>query len=220
MNHMKHLTGYGAYMLFLALRTHFTKDNYDFFVMCGKLRANKDSYNRRSDKSFFEKVARDYTVRELRDLFIANLLQDKHYILEFIDEQAEVVYTDYKRRRQSLSYVCTNDMDRIFNQNDIKQSFAARQDRYPDLVTLFLRGVVSIETMVILDDILHYTTKYDRIYHDDAIWPKLSRKINKYRPFLKYDKVKMKDILKGIVNEQRKETEAVSTERQTYRASV
>ena len=220
MSHMKHLTGYGAYMLFLALRTHFTKDSYDYFVMCGKLRANKDSYNRRMDKALFEKVAREYTAVELRDLFIANLLQDKHYILEFIDEQAEVVYTDYKRRRQSLSYVCTNDMDRIFNQNDIKRAFAARKDRYPDLVTLFLRGVVSIETMVILDDLLRFTAKYDQFYQDDVIWPKISRKINKYRPFLKYDKVKMKDILKGIVNEQRKETEAFSAERQAYRAAV
>ena len=220
MNHMKHLTGYGAYMLFLALRTHFTKDNYDFFVMCGKLRANKDSYNRRSDKAFFEKVARDYTVRELRDLFIANLLQDKHYILEFIDDQAEVVYTDYKRRRQSLSYVCTDDMDRIFNQNDPKRSFATSKDRYPDLITLFLRGVIALETMVILDDLLGFTKKFDRYYSDDIIWPKISKKINKYRPFLKYDKVKMKDILKGIVNEQRKETEAFSTKEQAYRTAV
>jgi hypothetical protein len=217
---MKHLSGYGAYMLFLALRTHFTKDNYDFFVMCGKLRANKDSYNRRTDRAFFEKVARDYDAKELRDLFIANLLQDKHYILEFIDEEADEVYTAYKRRRQALSYVCTNDMDRIFNQTDIKRTFSASKDRYPDLITLFLRGVVSIETMVILDDLLGFTSKYDKIYYDDSIWPKISRKISKYRPFLKYDKVKMKDILKGIVNEQRKETKEISAERPSYRAAV
>ena len=220
MNHMKHLTGYGAYMLFLALRTHFTKDNYDFFVMCGKLRANKDSYNRRMDKTLFEKIARDYSAQELKGLFISNLLQDRHYIAEFIDEQAEMVHVDYKRRRQSLSYVCTNDMDRIFNQNDIKRSFSASKNRYPDLITLFLRGVVSIETMVIIDDILGFSKKYDRLYHDDAIWPKISRKINKYRPFLKYDRVKMKNILKGIVNEQRQETKEIPTERPSYREAV
>jgi hypothetical protein len=188
--------------------------------MCGKLRANKDSYNRRTDRAFFEKVARDYDAKELRDLFIANLLQDKHYILEFIDEEADEVYTAYKRRRQALSYVCADDMDRIFNQTDIKRSFSASKDRYPDLITLFLRGVVSIETMVILDDLLGFTSKYDKIYYDDSIWPKISRKISKYRPFLKYDKVKMKDILKGIVNEQRKETKEIPAERPSYRAAV
>jgi hypothetical protein len=111
-------------------------------------------------------------------------------------------------------------MDRIFNQTDIKRSFSASKDRYPDLITLFLRGVVSIETMVILDDLLGFTSKYDKIYYDDSIWPKISRKISKYRPFLKYDKVKMKDILKGIVNEQRKETKEIPAERPSYRAAV
>ena len=145
---MNHLTGYGAYMLFLALRTHFTTDKYDYYTMRGKTSANKDSYYRRSDKALFEKIARDYTAKDLKSLFISNLLQDRHYIAEFIDEQAEMVHVDYKRRRQSLSYVCTNDMDRIFNQNDLKRSFSTSKNRYPDLITLFLRGVIALETKI------------------------------------------------------------------------
>ena len=73
---------------------------------------------------------------------------------------------------------------------------------------------------LIIDDILGFSKKYDRLYHDDAIWPKISRKINKYRPFLKYDRVKMKNILKGIVNEQRQETKEIPTERPSYREAV
>ena len=213
---MSHLTGYGAYRLFLALRTHFNKDNFDYFEMHGLTNANKDSYNRRMDKALFEKLARDYTDRELKSLIISNLLQDRYYIAEFIDDQAELVHVDYKRRRQSLSYVCANDMDRIFNQNDPKRAFSTNKDRYPDIVILLLRGIITFETLVILDDLLGFTKKFDRYYADDIIWPKISRKINKYRPFLKYDKVKMKDILEGIVNEQRKETKEVRTEAPSY----
>ena len=62
---MKHFSGYGAYLLFLAIRTHFTNDKYDFFQMNGKLRATKESYERRSDKHFFDKVAKLYDVQEL-----------------------------------------------------------------------------------------------------------------------------------------------------------
>ena len=54
---MKHFTGYGAYLLFLALRTHFSSDKYDFFKMHGKLRATKDSYEKRQDNHFFDKIA-------------------------------------------------------------------------------------------------------------------------------------------------------------------
>ena len=145
-------------------------------------------------------MARDYNAKELRDLFLSNILQDRHYIAEFIDEQAELVHTDYTRRRQSLSYVCANDLDRIFNTHGIKKSFATSSNRYPDIVTLFLRGNIALETLVILDDVTGFTKKFDIYYEDDVIWPKISRKIRKYRPFLKYDKAKMRKIIVDLVN--------------------
>ncbi len=214
---MKHFSGYGAYLLFLALRTHFTSAKYDYFQMNGKLRANKESYNRRSDRTLFEKLAREYDAKELRDFFIANLLDDKHYVADFIDEQANMVYIDYQRRQQSLSYVCSNDMDRIFDQADIRRTFATSKNGYPDIVTLFLRKSINLETLVILDDFTGFTNKFDNAYENDIIWPKISQKISKYRPFLKYDKAKMKDILKRKVNEQREATKTISTKEATYR---
>ena len=198
---MNHFTGYGSYLLFLALRTHFTSQKYDFFRMNGKLRASKESYLRRNDKWFYEKLAKENNAEELRDHYVANLLEDKQYILEFTDEEASMVHADYKRRKQSLSYVCANDMDRVFNQDDPRVSFATSQDRYPHIVILFLRKSISLETMVILDDFIGYVDKFDKYYEDDVIWPKISLKVKKFRPFLKYDKEKFKHILKEKVNE-------------------
>jgi len=193
---MKHFTGYGSFMLFIALRTHFTKSNYDFFKMNGKLRAPKESYLKRNDKSFFEKMAKEYDAMQLRDFYIANFLEDKQYITDLIDDNSKDAYNNYTRRRQSLSYICSNDMGRVFDQG-LSVPFTVSHRTYPTIVLLFLRGEISIETMVILDDFLGYTDKFDRYYEDDVIWPKVSRKISKYRPFLKYDKVKMKNILKN-----------------------
>ena len=194
---MKHFTGYGAYLLFLALRTHFTNAKYDYFLMNGKLRAKRETYERRMDKGIFEKLAKEHNAKDLRDFYIANLLEDKHYIADFIDDQASDIYTNYTKRRQSLSYVCSNDLDRVFNQNDPRVPFATSDDRYPDIVMLFLRRSIGIETLVILDDFTGFTRKFDTYYEDDVIWPRISQKISKFRPFLKYDKVKMKDVLKS-----------------------
>ena len=55
---MQHFNGYGAFILFLAIRTHFTNEKYDYFQMNGRLRANKESFNRRHDKHFFDKIAK------------------------------------------------------------------------------------------------------------------------------------------------------------------
>ena len=207
---MKHFTGYGAYLLFLALRTHFDKDKYDFFQMNGKLRANRESYEKRQDKSIFAKFAKEYNTTQLRDFYIANILEDRHYIADFLDDRAKDEYNNYTRRRQSLSYICTDDMVRIFDEG-LSVPFIVSNNSYPSIILLFLRREVSLETMVILDDYLGYTNKFDAFYEDDVIWPKISKKISKYRPFLQYDKVKMKDILKGIMHEQRKATKEIST---------
>jgi hypothetical protein len=192
---MKHFTGYGAYLLFLALRTHFTKPNYDFFRMNGKLRATKESYYKRNDKFFFEKLAKDYNATELRDYYIANLLEEKQYITELLDDNSKQTYTDYLRRRQSLSYNYTNDLARTFRKG-IREPFIVNHNAYPRIVLLFLRREISIETMVILDDFLGYTDKFDKYYEGDIVWNKVSKKVSKYRPFLEYDKTKLKDILK------------------------
>lgn len=216
---MSHFTGYGAYQLFIALRTHFSSSRYDFFRMHGKTRASKESYLRRNDRWFFDKIAKEYTAEELRDFYIANLLQDRIYITELLDEAAEYTYTNYHRRRQSISYIYSNELGRLFVQG-LREPFAVHSDTYPTIVLLFLRRSISIETMVILDDQLGFTSKFDKHYADDVLWPKISKQISKYRPFLKYDKVKMNDILRGIVNEQREASEAFSAKESTYREAV
>ena len=196
---MNHFSGYGAYMLFVALRTHFDKSNYDFFQMNGKLRVSKESYYKRNDRKFFEKVAKEYSAEALRDFYIANILEDRIYITELLDEKAEDAYNDYTRRRQSLSYIYTNELGRIFD-DDLKKPFIVSDSAYPRIVLLFLRREVSIESMVILDDLTGFTRKFNKHYEDDIIWFNISKKMSKYRPFLKYDKDKMRKILKEIID--------------------
>ena len=209
---MSHFTGFGAYQLFIALRTHFSSSRYDFFRMNGKTRVTKESYLKRNDKWFFDKIAKEYSAEELRDFYIANLLQDRHYITELLDDGAKSTYINYQRQRQGLSYYYSNDLGRLFDKG-LREPFIIHHDTYPTIVLLFLRRTISLETMVILDDQLGFTSKFDKHYGDDVIWPKVSQKISKYRPFLKYDKAKMNDILKGIMDEQREATETIPAER-------
>ena len=141
-------------------------------------------------------MAKEYNATELRDFYVANLLEEKQYITELLDDEAKRTYTDYLRRRQSLSYNCTNDLARVFVKG-LKEPFIVSDNAYPLIVLLFLRREVSIETMVILDDFLGYTNKFNSHYDGDIVWSKVSKKISKYRPFLEYDKAKMKSILKN-----------------------
>ena len=199
---MKHFSGYGAYLLFLALRTHFTNVKYDFFQMNGKLRATKESYNKRGDKFFFDRLAKEYTCPELKDFYVANFLEDKHYVTELLDEDAKRNYQDYQRRRQGLTYIVTNELDELFDRG-ITRFFKLSDGEYPDIVNLYLRHILSPETMVILNDFIPFEDRFNKYLSDDIIWNKVSLKLRKYKPFVHYDKQKVKSILKEKINDTR-----------------
>lgn len=196
---MQHFAGYGAYLLFLALRTHFNNAKYDFFQMHGKLRASKESYAKRHDKYFFERLAKDYTCEELKEFYIANLLEDKHYITDLLDENATRNYRDFQRRRQSLTYNFISELEGLFN-NSSTGPFKLNDGEYPDIVNLYLRHVLSPETMVILNDFIQYENKFNEHMRDDIIWSKVSLKLRKYKPFVHYDRTKLKTVLKNALN--------------------
>jgi hypothetical protein len=197
---MGHFSGYGAYMLYLAMRTHFNNNTYDFFQMKGIVRANRESYNKRADKAVFAKIARDHSAMELKDFYISNLLDDKYYIAELLNDDAKDCYNQYLARRQSLTYNFTGELDKIFK-HGLKEPFTIYEDRYPYIINLYLGKMVSHETMIVMENLLSFSEKFDKyLGEDDVIWSKISLKIRKYKPFLKYDKNKFKSILKEKVN--------------------
>jgi hypothetical protein len=201
---MSHFSGYGAYMLFLALRTHFSNAKYDFFQFKGKLRVSKESYNKRHDKHFFEKIAKLYNAEELRDFYVSNLLKDKHYIMELLEDEAGNNYNEYKARRQALTYNFDNELERLFK-HGLTSPFVINDSEYPYIISLYLGNRISSETLVILNDYIHYSDKFDKyLGSNDPIWSKVSLKVRKYKPFLKYDNNKFKNILKEKIDESTK----------------
>jgi hypothetical protein len=168
--------------------------------MNGKLRATKESYLKRNDKAFFEKVAKLYNAEELKNFYVANFLEDRHYITDMLDEDAHGAFYELQKRQQSLSYIFKNDMDRVF-EHDCKRAFSIVDGEYPHIINLTLRQSIAFESAVILNDFIPYTDKFDKyLGDDDIIWSRLALKVRKYRPFLKYDSDRIKAILKEKVN--------------------
>lgn len=197
---MSHFTAYGAYVVFVTIRTHFESSTFDFFKH-HKVKASRVTFDRRPDKWFFDKVAKEYEDKDLRDFFIANRLQGRNYVTELLEDEAQENYTKYKGRRQALTYLYTNELDRIFRYG-IAKPFDIVPNEYPYILTLYLRGAISPETIVITNDFIPFFDKFDKYMgKNDPIWSKIALKLRKYKPFLKYDKEKFKHILKEKIDE-------------------
>jgi len=56
---MRKLSAFGAYVMFVLLKTHFTKDRFDFFTYAGKSKKiSREAFEARNDKLQFEQLAR------------------------------------------------------------------------------------------------------------------------------------------------------------------
>lgn len=189
-----------AYRQYLALKNHFTKDSYDYHKYCGKSRATVQSFYKRKDRFWFEKVARQKTDQEVIEFFVANFVScpdpETLWIGEMIKE-GEERYTNWKKKVQSLSYVFKEESEELFSQSKVDEVFQCSKG-HPLILKKFLSGKISLETMVIYNRIFLFGNDYDKKLQD-PVWQTVSRKIRKYNPFLNIDVFRYRKILKEII---------------------
>jgi hypothetical protein len=193
---------YDAYKMYLSLKNHFTKDSYDYFKYCKKSRATVQSFYKRNDRFWFEKISRQKTDKEVEDFFIANFVScddpESLWIGEMIRE-GEQRYQNWQKKIQSLSYIFKEESQSLFEENKFEEVFKCSKG-HPILLKKFLNGKISLETMVIYDKIFLFGNKFDKKLKD-PVWETVSRRIKKYNPFLNIDVFRYRKILKEIVLE-------------------
>ncbi len=191
---------FDAYKCYLAMKNHFTKDNYDYQKYHGKVRATNQAFYKRKDRFWFEKFARQKKDREVEEFFVSNFIYSTDpgtmWIGEMIKE-GEGRYTAWKKHIQSLSYVFKSDVETLFDGYKVDEVFDCSKG-HPLILKSYLGKKTSHETLVICDRILGYRKDLDKKLND-PVWETVSRKIKKYSPFLNIDVPRYKKILKEIV---------------------
>jgi len=190
---------FDTYKTYLALKNHFTKDTYDYHKYHGKSRASLQSFYKRRDRFWFEKLSRQKEDKEVVNFFVANFVSctdpQTVWIGEMIKD-GESKYTSWQKRVQSLSYLFKEESQQLF-ENKFNEIFDCSKG-HPLLLKNFLVGNISIETMVIYDKIFLFRKNFDKKLKD-PVWETVSLKIKKYSPFLHIDVFHYKKILKQIV---------------------
>ncbi len=192
---------FDAYKQYLSLKNHFTKEKYDYHKYCGKSRATVQSFYKRKDRFWFEKLARNKSDQEVIEFFVSNFITctdpGKLWIGEMIRE-GDGRYTNWKKRTQSLSYLFKEETNEIFSDGNFDSMFSMDGTRHPQILKEYLRENISIETMVILDKILGFRQEFDEKLQD-PVWQTVSMRIKKYSPFLNIDVFRYKKVLKEVV---------------------
>ena len=196
------MTPFETYQHYLSLKNHFTNPKYDFFKYGAKTRASITSFNKRTDKYFFEKTSRKYNDREVVDFLVSNFVSTDSpanlWIGQIINS-GERTYADWIRRQQSLTYLFKEQSTELFFENELETVFNCSKG-HPIILKKFLSGKLSPETFVIYEKIFSIVKEFDKKLLD-PVWETVSLKIKKYKPFLNIDMFQFKKILREIIDE-------------------
>lgn len=195
-----------VYRTYLSVRNHFTNDNYNFFKFGGKTKASSSAFEKRRDRYIFDKVSKDYKDDEVALLFVSNFVaKEKFWIGNALSEESRNIYTMWRKKIQSLSYIFENDVKAIIDEIndreiDFDSVFKIQDGQHPIILRLTLADRVSLESFLILNKILDFFPQFNRRIEETIIWPDFYKKCVKYEPFVKVDMTRFKFILKKQLN--------------------
>jgi hypothetical protein len=195
------VTPFEVYQTYLSFKNHFTREKYDYFKYSGKTNASITSFNKRRDRYFFEKMSRQKSDIEIKEYFLSNFITEdpsKIWIKEII-ENGEGRYSEWKKRTQSLSYMFKQEIENIVG-NDKFDSIFSYSKGHPTILKQYLKGSISIETLIILNKVVRFRNQFDKKL-TDPVWLSVSLILKKYEPFLNINVDRYKTILKEIVHE-------------------
>ena len=192
------MNGYDLYCTYQAIKLHFTSEKYNFFQYDGKTRVSVEAFQKRRDKFLFHRLARKYRDDEMVPFLVANFVHsDDNWTKSLLEDQAEETYRDWRRTTDSMTKVYLEDLQKICpDPKEFNNLFKVEDGQFPKLLVSFMQKEITIETMVILNNIFDFIRIWDKKISDDIIYPKMSRKIRKYGAFLNVNVDKYKQLTK------------------------
>ena len=189
-----------VYQMYCALKAHFGMGDYDFVKYNGKSSATKSSFWKRNDRHFFVRTSRKYKDKDtIKDYLLSNFIKNqKGWLGDFSDEN----YVEWKKRMQSLTYTFKEEMTPLVEDIELNNIFEIPESSLPILLKEYLGNRISIEAMIILDDLVQYTKNWDKKLSDDVIWPSVNKMIKNYKKFLTFDRKRCKMILMTLIKQE------------------
>lgn len=188
------MTPYECYLDYLALKAHFTREDYDYFKFNGKVNAKYSSFEKRNDRYKFEKLSTKTNPHERLlasisakpDIWIADILDNPEY------------YNSWKSTQKSLTYTFTSDIKNL--SQDFDSNFRVIDGNHPSFLKLYLRKKITRETLLVTNRIINFIPHWKKSIKDDVVWPNIFFNLKKYSGFLEVDLEDMKKILKEEIN--------------------
>jgi hypothetical protein len=200
------MDGFKAYRYYLALKLHFTSEKFNVFENRGNVKGSREAFNARNDRYIFEKLARKIgNDRDIIQFFVANFAYGNESAI-YAGQEADDNLAEWTKRKQSITKIFIDDLASLLTYVEINKLptssiFDFNFNEYPAALKLFLGGKISIETLVIVNELDHIVEHWLDNSSVQHIWSNELLRIKKLIGFVKYDKEKLRKIFTHFVEE-------------------
>jgi hypothetical protein len=195
------ITPFDAWSVYTAMSLHFRKDSsYDAFRFNFKgPRCKRETFMAHRQRYAFEKIARAYPNKNSTiEYFLANLLDGNTWIGSMNDDS----YAGWQGRVQRMDYDFRSAMSDLSNNASSFDSIikpSLREDM-PPIYQAYTRGKLPIETLVILDTLVNYTSSINKFVSDPLeIVSDITYRVSRYKPFLR-SKIDVSKAKQNVLN--------------------
>jgi len=180
------MNSFEAYIMYRAMKLHFTTARYDFNKYRGEVSGSVTTFKKRNDKYMFDQLSKR---KDPKLLLIAVLSEHpKDWIGDILRKDSLVI--DLQKRIEALGYFFEQEI--LHLNDDFKSEFIIINNEHPPILKKVLNKEISKETLIILDDIMGFMPYWRKEIKETMFFPDFDFKLTKYRCFLpKYNKEKI-----------------------------
>jgi len=201
------MTGYEAYKIYLRMKAHFKDEKFDFFKY-RKVRASASSYDKRTDRHFFDKLSKKFKAEEEMVSYLVSQLKDNPdmWIGDMFNDDATERHLRRLKTMESLSYRLETDTKLLVNHGKTKQGFndifvAPCNGCHPRLLSFLLQRKIAEESFLSYDHVSSFMDDWDEELASDPIWQDMRIRLRKYAAFLSFDKESIRNTIKDILSQ-------------------
>lgn len=188
---------FDAYSMYNALKLHFEQDSYDAVKYNFKSNVSPKSFFARKDKYFFAKLAKTYDDKLLQ-YYIANFKNGVSYVGDMLNEGGDSYFKEHMKIRESIHREFQKDINSLVDMDIEFDEFFKTKQTHPLIVKMLMREEISLETVVILNAIFGFISRESKNISDTIMWPDTQRKIEKYTPFVNFNRNKCISLLQKM----------------------
>jgi len=186
-----------VYLEYCALKAHFSKSDYNYFKYEGKTRIKRNSFFKRKDRLFFARLSKKYSnYEDVHNYLVSNFIKEPAgYVARFSDK----IYKEWLHRRQNFYTIFTDEMHPLVN--EFQPLFKIKSNGHPKLLQEYLGQRISLETLIILNELVSYVDNWNKEMVEDFIWEDLKKLMNNYKGFLTIPVEKYRILLLNLIEE-------------------